>query len=99
MPNVIMLTVFMPNVIMLTVFMPNVIMLNVVAPFIVPLKSLYNKNFGLVKQKCIFGTYKKFKTGKKSLNVIISVVKKLILFAFSVANVIKLFTAVSYDFS
>ncbi len=55
----------MLNVNMLTVFMPNVIMLNVVAPFIVSLKSLYNKNFGSVKQKCILETYKKFKTGKK----------------------------------
>jgi hypothetical protein len=35
--------------------------------FIMPLKSVYNGNFGSIEQKCIFEYWKRVKSRKKSL--------------------------------
>ncbi len=47
-----------------------------VMQFIIPLKSIYNKNLGLIEQKCIFERNREIQTSKHLLNDIIFVPKK-----------------------
>ena len=48
-----------------------------VLQFMMPLKSIRNKNFGFMEQKCIFDNYSKVVTRKILFFDIIFVVKKL----------------------
>jgi hypothetical protein len=38
-----------------------------VLQFIMPLKSIYNRNFGFIEQKCIFEHYREFQA-RKTIN-------------------------------
>jgi hypothetical protein len=45
--------------------------------FMKPLMSIYNRNFGFVKQKCIFENYREFQARKTLLIEIICAMKKI----------------------
>ncbi len=92
--NVVMLSVIMLNVVMLSVVMLNVVMLSVIMLYVVAPDKLYHPSMSAVCTTCSFFYYALAYSATA-----VSYTHKMFMKLRPVANVIKLFTAVSYDFS